>query len=68
MRRPIRSIHGRIAQNMRDARANIGESIAAQKADSAAYREKEAAQAAEDQAKVIPWSEVLANPERFNDR
>jgi len=68
MRRPIRSIHGRIAQNIRDARANIGESIAAQKADSAAYREKEAAQAAEDQAKVIPWSEVLANPEQFKDR
>jgi hypothetical protein len=68
VRRPIRSIHGRIAQNMRDARANIGESIAAQKADTAAYREKEAAQAAEDQAKVIPWSEVLANPERFNNR
>lgn len=68
MRRPIRSIHGRIAQNMRDARANIGESIAVQKAAKAEYKKKEAAQAAEDQAKVIPWSEVLANPERFNDR
>jgi hypothetical protein len=53
---------------MRDARANIGESIAAQKADTAAYDKKEAALAAEEQAKVIPWSEVLANPERFNDR
>lgn len=68
MRRPIRSIHGRIAQNMRDARANIGESTAVQRAASAEYKKKEAALAAEEQAKVIPWSEVLANPERFKDR